>query len=347
MTDPLVPAEVDLRGLPFMPLDVNRLRDSNLAIKATGDEFRAAVLLWCASWNQVPAASLPDDDAELAAYAGYGRDVKSWKKVRAGSLRGFVLCSDGRLYHPVVADKAREAWEERVEYWEKRDNEGERLKRHREEHRALRAELREFGIVCRFNEPIERLRELLQEAKQQHDLQRKCNATETRTAPLPATAKTGTGTGTGIKDQELSSLRSDSSPPAAETVPTDLAVKAAQKAERLKQVTDEAVSAFNATLAKPAGRLPAVHLVNDVRQRQVKRCLDTSRAICRRQYGAERITAEFWADYFAAAAEDDFLAGRIAGGPGHENWTPDFEYLTRPDVMTKLFDKTLSAAESS
>lgn len=93
-----------------MPLDVVRLRDSDIAAVSSGDEFRCAVLLWCASWHQVPAASLPDDDIILAQLAGYGRVVKEWKKLRSGSLRGWVKCCDGRLYHPVVAEKANEAW---------------------------------------------------------------------------------------------------------------------------------------------------------------------------------------------------------------------------------------------
>lgn len=110
MTEPLTPADCDLRDFAFMPLDVVRLRDSDLSIHVTGEEFRAAVLLWCAAWHQVPAASLPDDDKTLAALAGFGRVVAEWKKVRDGALRGWVACNDGRLYHPVVAEKAREAW---------------------------------------------------------------------------------------------------------------------------------------------------------------------------------------------------------------------------------------------
>ncbi|URL59600.1 hypothetical protein IM816_05750 [Luteibacter flocculans] len=106
-----IPSSVDLQDFQFLPLDVLRLRDSMLAVEASGDEFRAAVLLWCVSWHQVPAASLPNSEQALAAYAGYGRDPKGWKKVRAGALRGFVLCDDGRLYHPVLAEKAAEAWE--------------------------------------------------------------------------------------------------------------------------------------------------------------------------------------------------------------------------------------------
>lgn len=114
LQSPLVPPEVDLRDFGFMPLDVVRLRDSGFAIKATGDEFRCAVLLWCASWHQTPAASLPDDDQELASLCGYGRALREWRKVRDGALRGFVLCSDGRLYHPVVAMKALKAWEAKL-----------------------------------------------------------------------------------------------------------------------------------------------------------------------------------------------------------------------------------------
>lgn len=108
---PLVPPEVDLRDFPFLPLDVVRLRDSGLTAKATGDEFRAAVLLWCASWHQQPAASLPNDDDELANLCGYGRAMREWTKIRKGALRGWIECSDGRLYHPTVAVKANDAWQ--------------------------------------------------------------------------------------------------------------------------------------------------------------------------------------------------------------------------------------------
>lgn len=114
MTDrpppPLVAPDVDLRDFQFMPLDVVRLRDSDLASRVTGEEFRAAVMLWCASWHQKPAASLPDDDVILSSLAGFGRVVKEWEAVKQGAIRGWIKCSDGRLYHTVVAEKANEAW---------------------------------------------------------------------------------------------------------------------------------------------------------------------------------------------------------------------------------------------
>lgn len=113
---PLTPSDCDLTDFGFMPLDVRRLRDSDLAALESPEACWAAVLLWCASWHQVPAASLPDDDRVLSNLAGYGRVVKEWQRVRDGALRGWVKCSDGRLYHPVVAEKANESWKTKVKY---------------------------------------------------------------------------------------------------------------------------------------------------------------------------------------------------------------------------------------
>ena len=113
LPSPLTPADCDLRAFAFMPLDVLRLRDSLMAAVPDAEAFRAAVLLWCASWHQVPAASLPNDEHAIARLAGYGRDLKTWRKAKdGGALRGWVTCSDGRLYHPVVAEKAHVAWAE-------------------------------------------------------------------------------------------------------------------------------------------------------------------------------------------------------------------------------------------
>ena len=132
---PLVPAEVDLRDFAFMPLDVQRLRDSDLASDETPEACWAAVLLWCAAWHQVPAASIPDNDQWQAKQCGYvaqGRISPGWKRIRSGALRGWVLCSDGRLYHPVVAEKAREAWRQKLaQRWR---SEAARVKKHNQRH---------------------------------------------------------------------------------------------------------------------------------------------------------------------------------------------------------------------
>lgn len=113
MTEPLVPPEIDLQSFDYMPLKVAQLRDSDFSGIANDAEFRAGVTLWCAAWHQLPASSLPDDERLLCKLAGFGRDLKAWGKVRDVALRGFVLCSDGRFYHPIIADLAIVAWRQK------------------------------------------------------------------------------------------------------------------------------------------------------------------------------------------------------------------------------------------
>jgi hypothetical protein len=115
LPEPLVPAEVDLTDFKFMPLEVARLLDSEIMALEDAEAFRAGVASWCKGWHQIPAASLPNDDCALCKTLGYGRDLKTWAKLRrAGALRGWILCADGRLYHPIVAEKALEAWLEKL-----------------------------------------------------------------------------------------------------------------------------------------------------------------------------------------------------------------------------------------
>ena len=46
---------------------------------------------------------------------GFGRDGRSFRRIKAaGGMRGWIECSDGRLYHPVVCGKATEAMKTRI-----------------------------------------------------------------------------------------------------------------------------------------------------------------------------------------------------------------------------------------
>lgn len=112
---PPIPADADLRPLPFMPLHVAKLRDSDLAAECEPEACWYAVLLWCASWHQLPAGSLPDNDTVLCKLIGLGRDLKTWRASREQALRGWYECSDGRLYHDVVAAEVVKAWRGRME----------------------------------------------------------------------------------------------------------------------------------------------------------------------------------------------------------------------------------------
>lgn len=106
LPEPPIPPDADLRHMPSYMIDVQALLDSDLA--AFGDPAANwfAVLSWCASLHQLPAGSLPDDDAMLAYIVRLGRDVRTWRKMRAkGALKGWVRHADGRLYHQVVTKK--------------------------------------------------------------------------------------------------------------------------------------------------------------------------------------------------------------------------------------------------
>lgn len=110
-----VPSDCDLQDFAFMPLHVARLRDSDLAAEEDPEACWYAVLLWSASWHQIPAASLPDNDTVLCKLIGLGRDLRTFRKHRDGMLRGFIKCDDGRLYHPVVVEQALDAWKSKLE----------------------------------------------------------------------------------------------------------------------------------------------------------------------------------------------------------------------------------------
>lgn len=119
LPQPLVPAEVDLRDFRFLPLELSRLRRSRawLIAKRRLDLGFYMLNLWAESWHEKPAASLEDDDEVLADKAMC--DPQRWPEVRASALHGWVKCADGRLYHPVVAEKALEAWQRKQEQRER------------------------------------------------------------------------------------------------------------------------------------------------------------------------------------------------------------------------------------
>lgn len=109
---PLVPPECNLRDFSYMPLAFRRLFTSETWLLLNDEEKLVALRLWCESWHQVPAASLPDVDHVLAQLSGTDR---RWSRMREKVLRGWVKCTDGRLYHPVVAEYARDAWAKKLE----------------------------------------------------------------------------------------------------------------------------------------------------------------------------------------------------------------------------------------
>ncbi|MCC6105917.1 hypothetical protein [Acetobacter sp.] len=131
MPEPLTPADCDLRGYDFMPFYGVRYFRSSSYMQAAARNPRAglaAMKLWWEAWSQVPCGSLPDDDIELGMLADFGTDKRGWARAKEIALRGFVKCSDGRLYHKELCEIALDKFDLRLKSDEKREADRERLK---------------------------------------------------------------------------------------------------------------------------------------------------------------------------------------------------------------------------
>ena len=111
----VVPSDVNLTVLDHAP-EAPALRRSKtwLRCRRNPEIGFYSLNLWCSSWHELPAGSLEDDDDVLADAAMCS--VERWAVVRDDVLSGWVKCSDGRLYHPVVAERAKAAWDRKREY---------------------------------------------------------------------------------------------------------------------------------------------------------------------------------------------------------------------------------------
>lgn len=274
MSEPLVPPEVNLRGLPWMRLDTERLLNSDLFLLSSGDELKAALSLWCRSWSQIPAGSLPDDDRLLAPMAGASSAAR-WKRLKPMAMRGWIKADDGRLYHPVVAEQVMVAWKERLDYQNREGNRREREERYREEHKQLREELRALGIRAAWNAPIDELRQKLEASKGEDqssdgrapptDLRRTYDEPTTRLRrdyDAPPTAKTGrdgtvkastsdtparTGVSEGSAPDLARALHGVGFPDCAPTLPDLVAAK--REGVTVEEISSAAISHAGKSLA--------------------------------------------------------------------------------------------------
>lgn len=206
MTDqtpaPLTTAETDVRDLDCMMLNVERLLASELWALATGEEFKAAVGLWCRAWKQIPAGSLPDDQRVLASFAGV--TAGRWARIAEMALRGFVRCADGRLYHRVLCEEAVRAYARKTARRQEAEADLERKRREREDRAAMFEVLRDAGETPAWNTPTRDLRQRVVAV----------TAAARRDGPEPVT---GTGTvktgrdGTGRNTRDLE--EPDAAPP--------------------------------------------------------------------------------------------------------------------------------------
>jgi hypothetical protein len=332
--DPLVPTDVDLRDFGYMPLDVLRLRDSDLASLASGEEFRAAVLLWCASWHQVPAGSVPDDDRLLTKYSGTGdpkdpKHVARWKKLRPEALRGFVKCSDGRLYHETVAEKALEAVAAKSAQRARTKAASEAKDAKRKAEQALRdairveAEAREIGpsqalVVGRHDDRDG-------DRDDHRDGDRHGSGDDDRDDIQGKGRESKGREGKGEKTEKKKPSASSAGP----TIPCPY---------------DEIVALYHEALPS----LPKVKLMTPDRQRAMRKVwgwvLRSTKSDGGRRATSAAEALEWIAGYFRRAAENDFLMGRTQRAAEHAGWKCDLDFLLTDRGMKQVIEKTAAAA---
>lgn len=108
---PLVPPDVSMGNNDWFPLHFRRMRKSRWWRLASDVARSRSVDLWGYAYEETPAGSLPDDDIDLAEFAGFGRDLDAWGAVKAEVMAAWTLCSDGRWYHPTLCEFVLETWE--------------------------------------------------------------------------------------------------------------------------------------------------------------------------------------------------------------------------------------------
>ncbi len=100
---PLVPADTDLRRYLWFPLPVAEITRGAWWLNATPSAKGVMLTLMCEAWHQIPAASLPSDRRSLTRL---GHVPSKTGRVMAEIMSEWVMCSDGRLYHPMLAESA-------------------------------------------------------------------------------------------------------------------------------------------------------------------------------------------------------------------------------------------------
>ncbi len=100
--------DLDVQCLPYMPLQIERLRKSKawLRCKRNPEIAFYMVNLWMRAWHEIPAGSIEDDDDVLADAAMCSPD--RWEELKDDILKGWDR-RDGRVWHSTVIEIATEA----------------------------------------------------------------------------------------------------------------------------------------------------------------------------------------------------------------------------------------------
>jgi uncharacterized phage protein (TIGR02220 family) len=84
-------------------IDLQQVQQSDTWALASAEIRPWLLMLWVASWQQVPCGSLPSDDRVIAARLGM--PFESFNGAKGVLMRGWWLASDGRLYHRTITER--------------------------------------------------------------------------------------------------------------------------------------------------------------------------------------------------------------------------------------------------
>jgi len=103
----------DLPEPPYLPdtkdkgwrfeIDLQQVQQSDTWALASAEIRPWLLMLWVASWQQVPCGSLPSDDRVIAARIGM--PFESFNDAKDVLMRGWWLARDGRLYHKTITER--------------------------------------------------------------------------------------------------------------------------------------------------------------------------------------------------------------------------------------------------
>jgi hypothetical protein len=297
---PMLASEVDLTDFSFMPLEIERLRKSKawLVCRRRPELAFYMLNLWMRSWHERPAASIEDDDDVLADAAGCSPE--KWPEVRADALRGWVKCSDGRLYHPVVAVIAAEKWADKLTYrWHK---ECARLKKENQRRKDKGLEALPFPPDPKTLSPrqIEVVPETSPECPEENLLK-------------------GEGEGEGECKGEGDSL-DGAGAPSDQSSNLDGAPES-----EVVELWNETAETLNAELGR--AEWPRVQKLTGPRRKQVKQRL-------RDAGGIEGIRTAL-----ARARADPWARGDTRRPAEHANWRFNFDYFIKEKTFTQIMER--------
>jgi hypothetical protein len=301
---PLVSADVDLSDFPRMPFDVARLRRSKAWLIAKKNPELGFYMLNL--WMAAWHESPPGslDDDDEMLAEQAMCKESRWGHVREQVLRNWVKCTDGRLYHPTVVEMVEFAWKAKVAQ--------------RERTRAA-TEARE---AKRRGREAQRASADVERDEQRHD-QRDVERDESRDVHQEK------GSSREGKGREGNSKKKPSASSATPTIPCPY---------------DRIVDLYHELLPT----LPRATLMQPPRQKALRKVwgwiLSSKKSDGSRRASTAEEAIEWLRAYFRRAADNDFLMGRTAKAPGHENWECDLDFLLTDKGMKQVIEKTREAA---